>query len=56
MSTSKEKIQSITKDLKTLLLKAKNELKVKNETLKKTKNVHEMTKKEYQNYTMKILL
>ena len=48
MNSSKEIIQSITKELKTLLINAKKELQMKNDTLKKTKNVHEMTKKEYQ--------
>ena len=31
-----------------MLLSAKKELKMKEELLKKTKNTHEMTKKEYQ--------
>ena len=48
MSNAKETIQSITKELKTLLINAKKELKVKEDSLKKTKNIHEMTKKEYQ--------
>ena len=45
---AKESIQSITKELKTLLVKAKKEIKVKDESLKKIRNIHEMTKKEYQ--------
>ena len=44
----KDSIQSITNDLKTILLKAKKEIKQKNDELKNTKNVHQLTKKEYQ--------
>ena len=44
----KDSIQSITNDLRTILLKAKKEIKQKNDELKKTKNVHQLTKKEYQ--------
>ena len=48
MNSGKETIQSITKELKTLLINAKKELNIKNDALKKTKNVHKMTKQEYQ--------
>ena len=44
----KDTIQSIQKDLKTLLLRAKKEIATKNEALKKTQEVHTLTKKEYQ--------
>ena len=44
----KDSIQSITNDLRTILLKAKKEIKQKNDKLKNTKNVHQLTKKEYQ--------
>ena len=46
--SAKETIQGMTKELRTLLLNAKKELKIKEESLKKTKHIHEMTKKEYQ--------
>ena len=36
-----ELIQSITKELKTLLVKGKKEIKVKGESLKKTRYIHE---------------
>ena len=45
---TKGSIQSITNDLRTILLKAKKEIKQKNDELKNTKNVHQLTKKEYQ--------
>ena len=44
----KDSIQSITNDLRTILLKAKKEIKQKNDELKNIKNVHQLTKKEYQ--------
>ena len=44
----KDSIQSITNDLRTILLKAKKEIKQKNDELKNAKNVHQLTKKEYQ--------
>ena len=44
----KDTIQSIQKDLKKLLLKAKKEIATKNDALKKTQEVHRLTKKEYQ--------
>ena len=45
---NKDSIQNITKELKTLLVKTKKELKTKDEAFKKKKTVHELTKKEYQ--------
>ena len=39
----KENIQSITNDLKVILLKAKKEIKQKNDKLKSTKNVPQLT-------------
>ena len=44
----KDNIQSLTNDLKAILLKAKKEIKQKTDELKNTKNVHQLTKKEYQ--------
>ena len=44
----KDNIQSLTNDLKAILLKAKKEIKQKTDELKSTKNVHQLTKKEYQ--------
>ena len=48
MNNQKETIQGISKELKTLLLNAKKQLKVKDETIKKPKDIHEITRKEYQ--------
>ena len=53
----KESIQSVTKELKKLLLNTKKQMETKDESLKKVKHVHELTKKEYQtlyNENMKI--
>ena len=47
MST-KDTIQSIQKDLRNLLLRAKKEIAVKTEALKKTQEIQKLTKKEYQ--------
>ena len=47
MSGLAESIPSITKELKTMLLNAKKEIKTKDDSLKKVKHVHELTKKEY---------
>ena len=44
----KDSIQSITNDLRTILLKTKKEIKQENDELKNAKNVHQLTKKEYQ--------
>ena len=44
----KDTIQSIQKDLKNLLLKAKKEIATKSDALKKTQEVHRLAKKEYQ--------
>ena len=46
--SSKYDIRSIANELKTMLLNAKEKMKEKDESLKKVKSVHEMTKKEYQ--------
>ena len=44
----KEDINSITNDLKNVLLKAKKEIKQHRDELKKTQSIHALTKKEYQ--------
>ena len=46
--SSKDDIQSIANELKTMLLNTKKKMKEKDESLKKVKSVHEITKKEYQ--------
>ena len=46
--SSKDDIRSIANELKTMLLNTKKKMKEKDESLKKVKSVHEMTKKEYQ--------
>ena len=48
MSGVAESIQSITKELKTMLLNAKKEINTKDDSHKKVKHVHELTKKEYE--------
>ena len=48
MSGVADSIQSITKELKAMLLDAKKEIKTKDDLHKKVKHVHELTKKEYQ--------
>ena len=45
---SKESVESLTKDLKDILLKRKQELKNKNDYVRKQKTVQDLTKKEYQ--------
>ena len=45
---SKESVESLTKDLKDILLKTKQELKIKDDHIKKQKTIQELTKKEYQ--------
>ena len=47
MST-KDTIQSIQKYQKNLILRAKKEIAVKTEALKKAQEMHKLTKKEYQ--------
>ena len=44
---SKDIIQSVTKEFKSLILKAQKELKAKDERFKKQKTIHNATKKEY---------
>ena len=46
--SSKDDIRSIANELKTMLLNTKKKMKEKDESLKKVKSIHEMTKKEYQ--------
>ena len=46
--SKKEDINSITNDLKNVLLKAKKEIKQHRDELKKTQSIHTLTKKEYQ--------
>ena len=46
--SSKGDIRSIANELKTMLLNTKKRMKEKDESLKKVKSVHEVTKKEYQ--------
>ena len=41
-------VESLTKDLKDILLKTKQELKNKDDYIKKQKTVQDLTKKEYQ--------
>ena len=41
-------IRSITAEFKNILLKTQKDLKARDEPFKKHKNVHEMTKREYQ--------
>ena len=41
-------IRSITAEFKNILLKTQKDLKARDERFKKDKNVHEMTKREYQ--------
>ena len=45
---SKESIESLTKDLKQVLIRTKKELQNKDDSLKKHRTVHDLTKKEYQ--------
>ena len=45
---SKDSVQNLTKDLKDILLKTKQELKNKDDYIKKQETVQELTKKEYQ--------
>ena len=44
---SKESIESLTKDLKQVLIRTKKELQNKDDSLKKHRTVHDLTKKEY---------
>ena len=45
---SKDSVESLTKDLKDILIQTKQELKNKDDYIKKQKTVQELTKKEYQ--------
>ena len=44
-----ESVAVVTNELKNILLKTQKEMKARDERFKKYKNVHEVTKKEYQN-------
>ena len=44
-----ESVAAVTNELKNILLKTQKEMKARDERFKKYKNVHEVTKKEYQN-------
>ena len=45
---SRDSVESLTKDLKDILLKTKQELKNKDDYIKKQNTIHDLTKKEYQ--------
>ena len=45
---SKLSVENLTKELKDVLLKTKKELKNRDDTIKKTKTIQDLTKKEYQ--------
>ena len=46
--SSKDDIRSIANELKAMLLNTRKKMEEKDESLKKVKSVHQMTKKEYQ--------
>ena len=46
---SKESVENLTRGLKDILLKTKKELKNKEDVIKKTKTIQDLTKREYQN-------
>ena len=46
---SKESVEILTRELKDILLKTKKELKNKEDVIKKTKTIQDLTKREYQN-------
>ena len=48
MNGKEGSIQSVTKEFKSLILKAQKELKARDERFKKHKTIHEATKKQYQ--------
>ena len=45
---SRDSVENLTKDLKDILLKTKQELKSKDAYIKKQNTIHDLTKKEYQ--------
>ena len=47
---SKLSVENLTKELKDVLLKTKKELKNRDNTIKKTKTIQDLTKKEYQTF------
>ena len=46
---SKESVENLTRELKDILLKTKKELKNKEDVIKKTRTIQDLTKREYQN-------
>ena len=46
---SKESVENLTRELKDIILKTKKELKNKDDFIKKTKTIQDLTKREYQN-------
>ena len=46
---SKESVENLTRELKDILLKTKKELKNKEDVIKKTKTIQDLTKREYPN-------
>ena len=50
-----ESVAAVTNELKNILLKTHKEMKARDERFKKYKNVHEVTKKKYQNLCRKNL-
>ena len=46
---SKESVENLTRELKDVILKTKKELKNKDDFIKKTKTIQDLTKREYQN-------
>ena len=46
---SKESVENLTRELKAILLKTKEELKNKDDFIKKAKTIQDLTKREYQN-------
>ena len=46
---SKESVENLTRELKDTLLKTKKELKNKEDVIKKTRTIQDLTKREYQN-------
>ena len=45
---SHDSVESLTKDLKDILIKTRKELKNKDAYIKKQNTIHDLTKKEYQ--------
>ena len=49
MNSTEPTLKGITSEFKNILLKTQKDIKLRGERFKKYKNVHEMTKREYQN-------